>query len=311
MGNKQFISRKTAVFSDIHSNYHAFKACYEDAVSKGTDMFIFLGDYVSDLSDPRKVLDLVYEIREKYPTVCLRGNRERYMLDCAKGNSQFSAGSKTGSLLYTYQRLQQRDIVFFESLPIYDRIELNGIQFEIAHAAKEDDRFYFEGTDDRTESVFAHMECPYMLVGHSHKQFLRQSGGKTILNPGSIGVPRDHGYLTQYAILEFNGNDIDFDLCQIPYDVQSLIHRQFGSGLMDLAPHWAISILYDVITGEEYTMELLNRICAHVNGDESAVYNEEIWHRIAAEMGMKFTKQEILDFYTLGSSTKLTAPKGN
>lgn len=307
--NKQFTCRKAAVFSDIHSNYHAFKACYEDALTRGADLFIFLGDYISDLADPQKTLDLGYEIREKHPTVCLRGNRERYMLDCAKGKSQFAVGSKTGSLLYTYQRLRQKDVVFFESLPIYDQIELNGIQFEIAHAAKEDDRFYFEGTDDRTESVFERMECPYMLVGHSHKQFLRQSDGKTILNPGSIGVPRDHGYLTQYAILEFNGNDVAFSLCKIPYDVQTMIHRQFESGLVEIAPHWAISVLYDVITGEEYTMELLNRIYAHANGDENAAYNEDIWHRIAAEMGMKFTEKEILDFYIFGSNAKLTALK--
>jgi len=302
--DKRFTCRKAAVFSDIHSNYHAFQACYEDAVRKGADLFIFLGDYVSDLSDPRKVLDLVYTIQEKYPAVCLRGNRERYMLDCAKGNTQFVAGSKTGSLLYTYQQLSQKDVTFFESLPIYDRIELNGIRFEIAHGAKKDDRFYFDGTDDRTESVFAHMECPYMLVGHSHKQFLRQSGCKTILNPGSIGVPRDYGYLTQYAVLEFRGNDVGFDLCQIPYDVYAMIHRQFESGLMDLAPHWAISVLYDVITGQEYTMELLNRIYARTNGDEAAVYNEDIWHRIAAEMGMKFTEQEILDFWQVMSNGK-------
>ena len=66
-----------ALLSDIHSNYHAFLACYEDALKHGAERFIFLGDYVSDLAMAREVLDLVYEIRDKYPTVCLRGNREK------------------------------------------------------------------------------------------------------------------------------------------------------------------------------------------------------------------------------------------
>ena len=55
-----------ALLSDIHSNYYAFKACYEDTVKCGAEMFIFLGDYVSDLSEPQRTMDLVYEIQSKY-----------------------------------------------------------------------------------------------------------------------------------------------------------------------------------------------------------------------------------------------------
>lgn len=294
MEHTRFNCRMAAIFSDIHSNYHAFRACYADAVGRGAEAFIFLGDYISDLADPRKTMDLVYEIQSQYPTACLRGNRERYMLDCKNGSASFCPGSKTGSLLYTYRQLQPRDFAFFESLKIYDVVELNGIPFEIAHGAKGDDRFLFDGTDDRTEEVLARMKCDYFLAGHSHKQFIRRCGEKTILNPGSIGVPRDYGYLTQYALLKFGGQRVHFELRQIPYDAKATIHRQFESGLVDCAPHWAVSVLYDVITGEGYTMELLNRIHAYTNGDEAAVHDEAIWHRIAEEMGMKFTEKEIL-----------------
>ena len=70
---------RVALLSDIHSNYYAFTACYEDAIKCGAEMFIFLGDYVSDLSEPQRTMDLVYEIQSQYPTVCLRGNREGYI----------------------------------------------------------------------------------------------------------------------------------------------------------------------------------------------------------------------------------------
>ena len=222
---KRFTCHKAAVFSDIHSNYYAFQACYKDAVAKGAEAFIFLGDYVSDLADPRRTLDLVYEIREKFPTVCLRGNRERYMLDCKKGLISFSPGSKTGSLLYTYSQLRPEDFVFFESLPACDAIQLNEIPFEIAHGFREDDRFYFDGTDDNTQTVFAQIKCAFFLGGHCHRQYIRQAGGKTVLNPGSIGVPRDYGALSQYALLEFSEKNVSFELRQIPYDVSAMIHR--------------------------------------------------------------------------------------
>ena len=105
-------SNRVALMSDIHSNYHAFKACYEDAVKCGADSFIFLGDYISDLAEPQKTMELVYKIQANYPTVCLRGNREEYMLDCESGLSNFVPGSKSGSLLFTYNHLRKKDLDF-------------------------------------------------------------------------------------------------------------------------------------------------------------------------------------------------------
>ena len=168
-----------AVLSDIHSNYYAFKACYEDAIKCGAEMFIFLGDYVSDLSEPQRTMDLVYEIQSKYPTVCLRGNREGYMLDCESGRSSFNRGSKTGSLLFTYEHLRKKDLDFIRELKISDTIEIEGVRIEIAHAAMDNDRYYFDSNDGRTAEIFPQMKCDYLLTGHSHKQYIQRKGGKT------------------------------------------------------------------------------------------------------------------------------------
>lgn len=279
-----------AVFSDIHSNYHALKACYEDAVLNGADCFVFLGDYVSDLADPQKTMDLVYEIQQSYPTVCLRGNRERYMLDCERGLSNFSRGSKTGSLLYTYEHLRRRDLDFFKELSIYDSIEIGGVTIEIAHADKADDRCYFEANDSKIEHIFSEMESAYMLTGHSHRQYIQSCKGKTILNPGSVGIPQGGTRWPAYALLCIEDGAVSFRLQQVTYDIIAAIHAQFENGLVEYSRCWGISILYDIITGEEYTIHLLENVCK--NGD---VYDEEVWYREAAKMGMKFTEQEIME----------------
>ena len=292
----QLPCHKAAVLSDIHSNYPAFRACFEDAVAHGADCFIFLGDYISDLADPRRTLDLVYGISARYPTVCLRGNRERYMLDCANGTSVFSRGSKTGSLLYTFEHLLPSDLAFLESLPIYDVIRLNGIPIEIAHALKGNDRYVFAPEEDKIQNVLNRMEYSCFLSGHSHKQYIHTRHGKTIINPGSIGVPRDHGYLTQYALLEIDSSGIHCQLRQLPYDIESTIRSQFASGLTDYARFWATSILYDVITGTEYTGKLLHQVCLRAGENEAAVCDEALWQTCAEEMGIRYTEQEILDF---------------
>ena len=283
---------KVAVLSDIHSNYYAFKACYEDAVKYGAEMFIFLGDYVSDLSDPQRTMDLVYEIGSKYPTVCLRGNREGYMLDCESGRSSFIRGSKSGSLLFTYGQLRKKDLDFIRGLKISDTIEIEGVRIEIAHAAMDNDRFYFDSNDGRTADIFPQMKCDYLLAGHSHKQYILQKDGKTIINPGSVGIPQGGTPHPKYALLDIANGNISCQLREVPYDMTDAIRSQFASGLVGCAKYWAIGVLYDIITGEEWVLKLLNAV--EETGDFA---NEEVWKSAAMALGMKLAEQEILEWY--------------
>ena len=284
-----FTAKKVAVLSDIHSNYYAFKACYADAVARGADCFIFLGDYVSDLAEPEKTMDLVYEIQARYPTVCLRGNREGYMLDCENSDSNFARGSKTGSLLFTYEHLRQKDLDFFRELKISDTIEINGVQMEIAHAAMDSDRFYFDSNDGRTAEIFPQMQCKYLLTGHSHKQYIQQSYGKNIINPGSVGIPHGGTRNPKYALLDIGNGGISCELREVPYDLEDAIRSQFAQGLVDYAKYWSIGVLYDVITGKECVLKLLELV-------QEDIYDEGKWHSAAAGLGMRFTMEEILAF---------------
>ena len=286
---------RVAVLSDIHSNYYAFKACYEDAVKCEAEMFIFLGDYVSDLSEPQRTMDLVYEIQSKYPTVCLRGNREGYMLDCESGRSSFTRGSKSGSLLFTYDHLRKKDLEFIRGLKISDTIEIGGVKIEIAHAAMDNDRYYFDSKDGHTADIFPQMKCDYLLTGHSHKQYIQRNAGKTIINPGSVGIPQGGTRNPKYASLDIVNGNISCQLREVPYDMTDAIRSQFASGLVDCAKYWAIGILYDIITGEECVLKLLSDV--EKSGDFT---NEEIWKSAAMELDMKLTEQEIMEWYKNG-----------
>ena len=286
---------RVAVLSDIHSNYYAFKACYEDAIGCGAEMFIFLGDYVSDLSEPRRTMDLVYEIQSQYPTVCLRGNREGYMLDCESGTSNFNRGSKSGSLLFTYEHLRKKDLEFIRGLKISDTIIIEGVGIEIAHAAMDNDRYYFDSNDGHTADIFPQMKCDYLLTGHSHKQYIQRNAGKTIINPGSVGIPQGGTRNPQYALLDVVDGNVVCKFREVPYDMADAIRAQFASGLVDYAKYWPIGILYDLITGEEWALKLLRRV-----GESGDFYNEEVWRTASVELGMKYTEQEILEWYKNG-----------
>jgi predicted phosphodiesterase len=291
-GITKICGTKFAVFSDIHSNFEALRACYADALALGVDAFIFLGDYVSDLGEPVRTMELVYEIISRYPCICLRGNRERYMLEHDSGQAHFTKGSSSGSLLFTYENLTRLDLDFFKSLKISDTITINGILVEIAHSAMDNDRYYFDDKDGRAGEIFEQMKCNYFLTAHTHKQYIIEENGKTIINPGSLGIPQGGDRQAKYALLETKNSEICATLRSVNYDIAKVIHSQFASGLVDYANYWATGVLYDIITGQECIYKLLLQV-----EKAGSVNDEEVWRATAQRFGMKFTEKEILDFY--------------
>ena len=289
--------RRVAVLSDIHSNYYALKNCIDDAIREGADGFIFLGDYVSGLSEVTQTLDLVYRIRDTYPTVCLRGNRERYMLEEKCGSFPFTRGSNTGSYLFTHERLRPEDRAFFAALPCYERIQINGVDLELAHATKGDDRAYFYEQKPEILQVFPQMEAAYLITGHSHVQYSQAQGDKTIINPGSVGLPHGGDNRAKYALLQVSPEGVQWEFRAVSYDIRAVIHAQFASGLAAYAPCWAAGELYSVILGTGRTAGLLERISNLSKQDYSVWHNEKIWRQCLAEEGMALTEEEILAFY--------------
>lgn len=283
---------RTAILSDIHANYPALRACYEDAIGLGAERFLFLGDYVSDLAEPERTMALLREIASRHPTVLLRGNRERYMLACEQGETRLCRGSHSGSLLFTYERLGAQDLALFRRLPIADTVEIAGVPVELAHATLQNDQYYFDSTDGRIGEVLSQMHREYLLTGHSHRQYLWHGQGRTVINPGAVGLPHDGLPAAKYALLDRERGCLRCQLRAVPYDMSEVIHAQFASGLLDYARYWAIGALYDVITGEEWVLKLLERV--ERRGD---LQDEDAWRQAATEMGMCFTEAELVSLW--------------
>lgn len=287
--------KKAAVFSDIHSNYIAFSACVDDALANGASAFVFLGDFVTDFPDARKTLDLIYRLKSEYPCTIIRGNRERYLLEARQGKIPLSRGTKTGSWLYNYEQLTESDLDLFESLPFYREAELFGIELELAHALRDNDRFFYEKGDKHIDGVASQMKYKYLLTGHSHKQYIYTVGGKTIINPGSVGVARGGKGKAHYALLNIENGEIIPILREVGYDLSAVIHRHFESRFVDCAKYWAIGILYDIITGDEIAVKLLEKMLDYCGGDRTMLDNESLWQEIASSSGLKFTEREITE----------------
>jgi diadenosine tetraphosphatase ApaH/serine/threonine PP2A family protein phosphatase len=195
---------RVAVLSDIHSNRQALEAVLAAVEETGVDQTWCLGDMVGYGADPDACTTLV---RERCDT-CLAGNHDLALLG-ALDISTFSEGA-AAAVEWT------RENAGAETLEFLAGLEPSASQQGVGlfHASPRDPIWEYVLSSDQAEAGLEAQEERVGLVGHSHIAlfFVRASGaapgdtqgaqaeagleiempdGKWLLNPGSVGQPRD------------------------------------------------------------------------------------------------------------------------
>ena len=260
-----------AVFSDIHSNHSALQACIDYAVGRGITNFVLLGDYVTDCPYPQKTMELIYVLKEYFNTYIIRGNREEYIMNFKKlGAGDWRKGSSSGSLLYTYQNLTDRDFNFFDSLPNYGIYKEKGIPgFEYCHGSPTNTSELLFREKRNTKKTINNLKTNVLLHGHNHVQETYVYRGKKAVNPGSIGVPWYHDGKAQFCILHGNGKSWEEEYIQIDYDRKEILKEFEESGLCEMAPAWAAVTMHTIRTGIDLNQTVLlraMRLCEQERG---------------------------------------------
>ena len=107
-------------------------------------------------------------------------------------------------------------------LPVTQRATLSGKKFLLVHATPRDPLDEYVLKDPVTwERRLQNVDADIVCVGHSHMQFKLEVSGKIVLNPGSVGLPRDGDVRAAYAIIE----DDRIDLKRLEYPVERHIAR--------------------------------------------------------------------------------------
>ncbi|WP_051226606.1 metallophosphoesterase family protein [Butyrivibrio sp. MC2013] len=261
-----------AVFSDIHANHSALQACFDKAVSLGITHFVLLGDYVSDCPNPGKTMELIYMMKKYFTCYMIRGNREDYLLDYRKkGEKRWKKGSASGALLYTYENLTVKDLNFFDSLPIYDIWKMKGMpSFEYCHGSPTSSRELMLEKGRNTRKIVSHLKTGLLLHGHHHEQESYSYKDKKAVNPGSIGVPWNHGGKTQFAVIRSEGRSWEEEYYALDYDRKEILSEFASSGLSEMAPAWAAVTMHTIRTGLDLNEAVLLRatqLCEQERGE--------------------------------------------
>ena len=288
---------KIGVISDIHSNVIAFKECIRYLEHEECDEYLFLGDYVSDTPYTRETMDLLYSFTGSHKCRLLRGNREEYMLSqrdaLRKGaeDQKWIYNSASGNLLYTYELLTDKDLDFFESLPISFDYECPGFPaIKCSHGSPDNTRQLIQLGSSEAKEWLERIPQKYMICAHTHHPGEFSYSGKHYFNPGCVGIAIDDAGFAECMILRdeiVNGEVIwKPEFLRIPYDNQKVVDDIKTSGLMDKA-HWFInSNIQILLTGTDNAaamVELASQLSSEAG--ETAVWPhiDEKYFALAAE----------------------------
>lgn len=205
------------ILSDLHANLQALTAIREDY-----DELWVLGDLVDYGPDPAEAIDFV----RSHATLVVRGNHDHavgYDADpqCSAAFRQMAEETRR----YTIAVLDERRKRYLRELPLTVVREVNGVRFHLSHALPSDPLHPYFGPDAaRWDEEARRVEADVVLTGHTHLPFIRQAGGRLVVNPGSVGQPKHGRPEACYAVWE----DGRIELRSARYDVEAAIRRVFG-----------------------------------------------------------------------------------
>jgi putative phosphoesterase len=213
------LNRVAAIY-DIHGNLPALEAVLEDVRQAGVEQVVVGGDV---LPGPMPLETLACLADLDIPAQFIRGNGDRAVLEQMAGTEASTLPEQVRETIrWTGQQLHPEQERLLASWPETLRVEIRGLgEVLFCHATPRNDTEVFTRLtpEDRLLPVFAGLNVPLVVCGHSHMQFDRTVGGIRVVNAGSVGMP--FGEPGAYWLLLGPG----VELRHTPYDLTRAAER--------------------------------------------------------------------------------------
>jgi diadenosine tetraphosphatase ApaH/serine/threonine PP2A family protein phosphatase len=229
---------RVLVISDIHANLTALEAVLDAALPY--DTVWCLGDLVGYGPDPNECIELIHSLPN---LLCLIGNHDQASLDMIP-LSRFNRDAGEVAA-WTQETLTEENKDYLRSLA--SKISLD--QFTLAHGSPNQPVWEYILDTHSADRSFASFNTDYCLVGHSHlplifyrppesnftaKKYIEWNQAmillsRMILNPGSVGQPRDRDPRASFAILDLEENT--WEMKRVEYDIDQVQQRILDAGL--------------------------------------------------------------------------------
>jgi diadenosine tetraphosphatase ApaH/serine/threonine PP2A family protein phosphatase len=220
------------IISDIHANLTALEAVLNDAGP--IDAVWCLGDLVGYGPDPDQC---IARIRSLPNLVCLLGNHDAAALGLIDTET-FNPDARL-AIEWTRASLQEESVEFLKTLPEKKVVDY----MTLTHGSPRQPVWEYLLDTRSATANFEYFDTPYCLVGHTHLPVLYYLPDESriaqlmvpdasmkltlppraILNPGSVGQPRDRDPRAAYA--RYDPEQNLFEFCRVSYDVSAVQER--------------------------------------------------------------------------------------
>ena len=232
---------KVAFISDMHGNLEALSTVIRDIDNNSDINFICCtGDVVGYYPHPLECIDIV----RKQCKHAIKGNHDEVVTDknFDKQKSWFNPIA-AAALTWTREKLIKADSAtyfsYLESLPVSKEILIEDKKVLLAHGTPEDKWEYFlypfwldKPPPDQKITLGKWLKkWDLVVIGHTHQPFIYKYRKKVVLNPGSVGQPRDGNPKASYAVVDINTSKIQAEIIRLEYDIKETCKALIQAGL--------------------------------------------------------------------------------
>lgn len=233
---------RALVVSDLHANMEALRAVVARVRRKKYEVVFCLGDFVGYGAQPNHVLDVMRTWKGR--KVYIRGNHDRVASGLDDG-SGFNHAAKAAAL-WTRDRLSAPNRRFLRDLAVGPVMHRDVM---LCHGSPYDEDEYVFNVHHAAQ-ILALFESPFILFGHTHlpavfsidrDQNVRgfavrdeatvklDPEQRYLINPGSVGQPRDRNPASACIILDTEKHTVQF--FRVPYDLSKTQSSILKAGL--------------------------------------------------------------------------------
>jgi len=202
---------RVAAVADIHSNIHALRVVLEELSRSGVEMVVCAGDTVGYGAFPDECCVEVKRIA----SYAVRGNHD---VSALTGDTSGMNPYAAEAALWTAGRIGEDTAGFLRGLGDRASFTAGGASFAMFHGSPRDPvEYVFE--DGLTPALVEGMAEDILVLGHTHVPFVSRLGDLTVVNPGSVGQPRDGDPRASFAVIDTSSMDVN--IVRKAYDVDA------------------------------------------------------------------------------------------
>ena len=224
------------VISDIHGNYVALRTVLSEL--EGVDQVWCLGDIVGYGPEPNECVEALLDLDH----VVVMGNHDAAAVGVL--STRDFNGEARRALEWTARQLTRDSAAYLRAAP--ERLERN--ELLLVHGSPREPLWEYVTSSQQAEEILADVEAMYTFVGHTHVPvvFLQGEDGRVqagvpgdemslelgpdrlLINPGSVGQPRDGDPRAAYAVVDSERSVVEFHRAE--YDIAETQKRMRAAG---------------------------------------------------------------------------------